>query len=303
MKKFLNNTLVLALGLALLSTFSCNNDDEGPMFDVNFANTTLSIAENAGDVTAQVNLPGGAQSNAVTVSYSLGGTAVQGTDYNISGAGTLTIPANSLTASITVSLIDNIDEDGEKTIELMITSITIDGTPVPQTGGGQSMSIVIADDECSPYIADTWNYSATYFSFLPPGGDEIPADQGGQGLQSETLEDGSPNPDWTPGTPSVENPQFTGTIEISDSMNNRGYIISDATIGQLSALGLSGKGPLLDNCGQLSVPEGEVALAGAFPVTFTGTINEDGTIFVQWFYTLGDGSGNKVGRGEATLSR
>ncbi len=303
MKKFLSNSLVLALGLALLSTFSCDNEDDGPMFDVNFANTTLSFAENSGDVTAQVNLPGGAQSNAVTVNYSLGGSAVQGTDYNITGAGTLTIPANSITATITLSLIDNIDEDGEKTIDMTITSVSIDGTPVPQTGGGQSISIVISDDECSPYIAGTWNYSAIYFSFLPPGGDEIPADQGGQGLQPEKLEDGSANPSWTPGTPSIENPQFTGTIEISDSLNNRGYIISDATVGQLSGVGLMGAGTLLDNCGQLSVPDGEILLAGAFPVTFTGTINEDGTISVQWFYTLGDGSGNEVGRGEATLSK
>lgn len=292
MKKLIKYSLFLMLSAGLLFQFSCDKD-EAPSFDVGFANTTLSFSESAGSVQVTVNMLSGAQSDPVIISYSLGGTAVQGTDYNLSGSGSLTVPANALSASITLDLIDNLEEDGEKSIVVNITNVSINGENVPQTSGGQSITIVISDDECSPYIAGTWNYTAKYWSFAPPGSDtEVQTGQDGQGLPDE---DGDGEPDVSP--------EFMGTTVISDSLNNRAYFIDDAAFGQFAALGLGAPGPLLDNCGTLSVPPGEVLLAGAFEVTLNGTINEDGSISVEWFYVLPDGSGAKVGRGEATLSR
>ncbi len=288
MKKLLNFFMSLVLCAALLLQFSCDSD-EAPSFDVGFANATLSVSEAAGPVQITVNMLSGGQSSPVIVSYSLSGSAVQGTDYNISSPGTLSIPANALTATISLELIDNLVQDGEKNIVATITSVTIDGENVPQSTGSQSATVVISDDECSPYIADTWTYTATYYSVFQ--GEEIPVGQNGASLP-DADEDGVPD----------IGPEFTGTTMISDSLNNRGYVIDDAAFGQFADLGHKATGPLLDNCGMLTVPEGEILLAGAFPVTMTGTINEDGTISVEWFYSLPDGSA-KAGGGEATLSR
>ncbi|MBW3468698.1 DUF4843 domain-containing protein [Arthrospiribacter ruber] len=67
----------------------------------------VTVANTVGSHSFQVNLVARQRANDETIAYrvvSEGTTAVEGTDYNVSGS--LVIPANSSTASLTVDVID-----------------------------------------------------------------------------------------------------------------------------------------------------------------------------------------------------
>lgn len=275
----------IALLSAVVFTGCKDDEDPGPDFDVQFENAEASVAENAGSATIKIQLPGGAEGSDVEVSFTISGTAVSGTDFTISATSPITLTAGELEKTVTVTLMDNLEEDGEKTVILTITGVAINGINVPQGTLGQEYTLTITDDECSPYIADEWTYSAAYWSYFED--QIIYTANNGQGLQA--------------GDDSL----YTGTVIISDSTNSRSYKITDLVIGQYSGLGIASPGEILDDCGSVTTDEGGTATVfGVYPVIVEATISEDGnSIHYTWMVYTDIASKGKVGGGEATLTR
>ncbi len=300
-----NRLLLIAfLVSGILGIISCSEDDAPITFDVTFSPASLSIAENAGPATVTLSLPAGMLNDDAVVTYEVSGTAIKDTDYTISATSPITIPAGSTTATFTVTPIDNLEGDGARTVIVTITGVTFQGVEVMQGTLAQTYTLTITDDECSPYIEGTWSYEAIYFSLL--GSEEIPAANNGQGLLSEFLEDGvTDNPDHEDGTPSIENPEFTGTIEIEDENSERSYSISDAVVGQFSGITFAAPGDLFDDCGDLSTPTGEdqILLLGALYVSLTGEIVDDNTINVSWNVYADAANTILTNKGSATLTK
>ena len=130
-------------------------------FDTDGNNATMddvATSEDAGSVDLIVENPTATLSD-ITVSYSLSGTAVYGTDYTISGAsssgGSLTIKPNSGTinetnrTTLTISLLTDGAADGEKTISVTLTDASNAEGAVAVGRGGTDMlktaTVIIAD--------------------------------------------------------------------------------------------------------------------------------------------------------------
>lgn len=97
--------------LSIVSLVACEEQKilfEGPSF-VRFTDTTLTYKESIGQpITIKVHIVGKPVNKAVTVSYTIGGTAREGRDYTIEGTkGLVTIPANKYFGTISVNLINN----------------------------------------------------------------------------------------------------------------------------------------------------------------------------------------------------
>lgn len=93
------------------------------------SNTTLQVTRN------------GCLGNALTVSYGVGGTASAGTDYQTL-AGSVTLAAGSATALIPLTPLDDLVQDGDKTV--LVTLIAAAGYAV---GGPAGASVNIVDNE------------------------------------------------------------------------------------------------------------------------------------------------------------
>ncbi len=110
-----------------------------PTVTVNAA--SQSVSENAGAVTIQVNLSA-ASTSAVTVPFTLSGTATSGTDFTASTS-PLTIPAGQTSANITITVID--DALVESAPDTVIVTL---GTPTGATlGAGIVHTITINDND------------------------------------------------------------------------------------------------------------------------------------------------------------
>ena len=58
-----------------------------------------------------------ASPSSLTVTYSLGGTATQNTDYTIQGSGSITVTANATSANLSIAITnDPVDESDETVI-------------------------------------------------------------------------------------------------------------------------------------------------------------------------------------------
>ena len=79
-----------------------------------------------------------------TVVYSLGGTAVKGSDYTGAATGSVTIGAGATSSSFTVQLLDDNVADGNKTLIATLSSIT---SGMATIGSPASSNIVITDNE------------------------------------------------------------------------------------------------------------------------------------------------------------
>ncbi len=97
-------------------------DNDG-MPQVNFASAAGSVGEDGGTRDVEVSLSP-APGAAITLSYTLGGTATETADYSITGSGMISVAANASSAKIPVVITDdNVDDDAE-TIILTLTSGT-----------------------------------------------------------------------------------------------------------------------------------------------------------------------------------
>lgn len=164
---------LLIVGLSMLFLGSCGNSfvtedyydlEELPgyvAFDADGNNATLApfeVTEGDGSLNVTVENPTGTVSD-ITVDYSLGGTAVFGTDYDISGAsssgGSMTIAVDgsafneTFRGDIVITLLTDEVVDGEKTIELTLTGASnSEGTVAIGRGGTELLrtaTVIISD--------------------------------------------------------------------------------------------------------------------------------------------------------------
>lgn len=133
-------------GLAsiLFALSSCKTEDVEPVSGSNASKVSLSsdkliISENAGVATLTATLNTASADN-VVVSLSFLGSASLASDY--SSEVSISIPAGSLSSSITVAAVQDTDEEGNETIKIDIASVT-GGTEE----GTQSITITIEDDD------------------------------------------------------------------------------------------------------------------------------------------------------------
>lgn len=196
--------------LALLSMASvgwgisaCEKQDldrtfEGPYF-VRFTDTTLTYKESySKPIAIQVHNVGPILSQAITINYTISGTAREGKDYTIVGTkGTVVIPANKSTGAISLQLINNANNILESQ-SLTFTLTSVQPTSL-QVGFGQNnivgkqLTFTIQDDclfggtytgtsqvgkqtytvpniditsvDCKNYTISNWNIGIPFFSF------------------------------------------------------------------------------------------------------------------------------------------
>ena len=96
-------------------TLTIVDDDVG----VSFATASQSASEGSGTRNVTVNLSP-APPSAITVNYTVGGTATAGSDYTIANSGTLSVSGGATTATIPVSIVDDGVEDTGETVVLTL---------------------------------------------------------------------------------------------------------------------------------------------------------------------------------------
>jgi hypothetical protein len=127
------------IGFSRTATVIITDDDVLPT--VTISATDAASAEPSGTGTFTATRTGGT-TTALTVSYTLGGTATSGSDYSAAPASSLTIPIGATSATITVTPIDDALVESAETVIATLTagtSYTV-GTP-------SSATVTIADDE------------------------------------------------------------------------------------------------------------------------------------------------------------
>jgi outer membrane protein OmpA-like peptidoglycan-associated protein/IMP cyclohydrolase len=141
-----NVSAIAVIGVQSTHTAAITNDDVLP--EVNWTAVSQAGAENIGTmtVTAQLSVVSGLD---VTVPFTVAGTASNPPDYTITGS-PITIPAGSLTADITINVVnDGMDENDETVIISM-------GVPVNATAGITSIhTATINDDDAPPTVSYT----------------------------------------------------------------------------------------------------------------------------------------------------
>jgi Calx-beta domain/Matrixin/IPT/TIG domain len=113
-----------------------------------------SIAENGGSTTVTATLSA-MYLAPVTVTLSTSGTATSGTDYSLS-ATTITIPAGSTSASVTLTSIDDAVYEGSQTVIIDISGVT-NGTE----SGTQQRTVTITDNESGPTVSISSSFSVS----------------------------------------------------------------------------------------------------------------------------------------------
>ncbi|MEN8119226.1 MAG: Calx-beta domain-containing protein, partial [Bacteroidota bacterium] len=121
-----------------------NDDDNAPLVSLSVSQVT--IAENGGTSDLTASLSNISTSNVdVTITYT--GTAANGADYT--GTTTITIPAGNLSASITLTSVDDAVTEGDETIIADITAVTN-----AMEDGTQQETVTITDDDDTPDAVD-----------------------------------------------------------------------------------------------------------------------------------------------------
>lgn len=139
-----------------LAAIGCEEQDlnrtfEGPYF-VRFTDSTLAFKESYSQpIAVRVHNAGPVQNQAITVNYTVSGSAREGKDYSIVGTkGTVVIPANKSFGEISVKLINN----ANNILESQLLTFTLTGVQPSslQVGFGKDnavgrkLSLTIQDD-------------------------------------------------------------------------------------------------------------------------------------------------------------
>ncbi len=121
-----------------------DNDETTPSIpEVSFSSSSGSVSEDMGTHNVRVDLSPAAPGN-LTLTYILWGTATQGSDYTISGSGSVSVSSGATSVTIPVIIIDdNIDEDDET---LMVTISEISGYTVSDPS---TYTLTIQDNDSS----------------------------------------------------------------------------------------------------------------------------------------------------------
>lgn len=197
--KFLSSVVLLSVFAAV----SCKTNDVEPISSepqVTLSANGTGVSEDGGVVSITATLSE-AVDEVVTITIATGGTALNGADFSNS-AGQITIPANSLTATITITALQDTLEEGNETIEISINDV-IGAT----FEAGQILTIVIEDDDV-PFQAQIII-------------NEILYDPSNSGLEGDANGDGSY---------SQAEDEFIEFINLSSqAVDMSGYKIFDAT--------------------------------------------------------------------------
>ena len=94
-------------------------DDDLPV--VSFTSSSSSAGEGSGTLDVTVSLSP-APTAAITVGYTVGGTATAGSDFSISGSGTLSVASGATTATVPVAITDDAEEESGETVVLTLTA-------------------------------------------------------------------------------------------------------------------------------------------------------------------------------------
>jgi hypothetical protein len=139
------NTNVL-LDVTRVHTVTITDDDAAPKVAWTAASQASANESGTLTVTAQLSVVSG---QAVTVPFTVTGTATSGTDYT-NTASPLTIPVGALSASVTITIVgDTLDEANETVILTM-------GKPTNAVKGATTVhTATITDDDNTPPIART----------------------------------------------------------------------------------------------------------------------------------------------------
>ena len=127
-------------------TLTITDNDATP--EVTFASTSVSVDEDVGVQNVTVNLSSAAPAGGLTLNYSLGGSAVEGTDYSITGSGSVSVAANVISVNIPVEIIDDSADENAETVILTLTSGL--GYTV---GSASEHTLTIADNDGLPTVA------------------------------------------------------------------------------------------------------------------------------------------------------
>lgn len=128
--------------------FSLTITDNDPLPNVHFASVEQSgDEESIGGFTAMVILDAVAGKD-VIVPYTVGGTASEGIDYSFNNLNPVTIPAGSLQANVSISIIDDSEDEEDETILLTLGVPTNANVTWPN-----EHTITIIDDDTAPEVA------------------------------------------------------------------------------------------------------------------------------------------------------
>lgn len=184
-----------------------NRTFEGPYF-VRFTDSTLTYKESYSQpVAIQVHNVGPILNQAITVKYTVSGSAREGKDYTIEGTkGTVVIPANKSTGAITLNLINNANNILEsQSLTFTLTSVEPSSLQVGFGNGGivgKALTLTIQDDclfggtytgsgrvqnqnvsvpdiqitstDCKEYTVSNWNIGLTNFLIFQSAGQSVP---------------------------------------------------------------------------------------------------------------------------------
>ena len=131
-------------GYSVTATLAVTVTDDDQLPVVSFASLSTSAGEDAGTRNVTVNLSP-APTAAITVNYTVGGTATAGSDFSISSSGTLSVASAAATAPIPVSITDDTADEDNETVLLTLTMGT--GYTV---GSRNSHTLTITDDDDTP---------------------------------------------------------------------------------------------------------------------------------------------------------
>ena len=176
-----------------------------------FDEDASSVAEGAGTQDVQVQLSPAAPA-ALTLSYTVTGSASAGGDFTIQGSGTLTFNAEDASATIPVVIVDDAAAESTETVIL-----TLAGGNGYTLGSTRVHTLTITDDDrpvanTAPTVAnaipDQAATAGTAFSYAFPAGTFTDAD-------GDSLTYSATTPAWLSFTPGAR--RFAGTPQAGDT--------------------------------------------------------------------------------------
>ncbi len=141
----LSNPVNAQLGTAL-HTYTIIDNDAAP--DVSFDAAAQQVSENVGGSLNLILRLSAVSAKAVTVPFTVSGTATAGSDYTIVTAGDVSIPAGVDSGSITIDILDDMTSEGNETVVVSL------GSPTNATAVAPiAHTLTIIDDDDAPVVS------------------------------------------------------------------------------------------------------------------------------------------------------
>ncbi len=169
----------------------------------------------------------GITSAALTVAYTVGGTATAGADYTAL-SGTVTFPAGAATVDVSVGAIDDVAADAGETVSVTVAVGTGYGVTSPA-----SATVTILDDEAAPnyWLGGTgdWNTAANWSLGVPTATSALYFD-GSQSNASVTIPSGGSGTTQFAELHLVGG--YTGTVTLSNNVTVRNLELTSGTLNK-----------------------------------------------------------------------